>query len=139
MKIRSIALIGAAAIPFLSGCISTPITLSSAGPDPISRATPGSRGCLQVFTATETRTVEAEVAITDYHAYFHPHVGYDINDESGKIVKFVPNHASDMDESPDQVKLPAGKYTVLAESAGSGLVTVPVVIEDGKTTIVHLD
>jgi len=53
-------------------------------------------------------------------------------------VKFVPNHASNMDEWPDQVKLPAGNYSLVAESSGYGLVTVPVAIAAGKTTVVRL-
>jgi len=44
-----------------------------------------------------------------------------------------------MDEWPDTVTLPAGTYNIVAESTGCGLVTVPVVIANGKTTTVHLD
>jgi hypothetical protein len=54
-------------------------------------------------------------------------------------VQFVPNHASDMDEWPDDVSLPASNYNVVAESTWCGQVTVPVVIQKGKTTVVHLD
>ncbi len=55
------------------------------------------------------------------------------------VVKFVPNHAYNMDEWPDNVRLPAGNYNIVAESTCCGLVTVPAVIERGKTTTVHLD
>jgi len=48
-------------------------------------------------------------------------------------------HMSNMDEWPDTVTLPAGTYNIVAESTGCGLVTVPVVIANGKTTTVHLD
>jgi len=44
-----------------------------------------------------------------------------------------------MDEWPDEVPLAAGNYNIVAESTCCGLVTVPVVIQQGKTTIVHLD
>jgi len=77
---------------------------------------------------------------SDDPTYFNLHTGYDIiNDESRKGVKFVPNHTSNMDEWPDEVKLPVGNYNVVAESTCCGLVTVPVNIQTGKTTIVHLD
>jgi hypothetical protein len=135
MKIKNIVLIGSAIIPFLAGCASKPITLPVVGPEPTSRATVDSKGYLQVFSATEKSSSVA----SDDPTSFNLHTGYDINDESGKSVKFVPNHASNMDESPDTVRLPAGKYNIVAVSTSCGQVTVPVVIQNGKTTIVHLD
>jgi hypothetical protein len=111
--------------------------LATAGPDPASRAGSDSKGYLQVFSATETDA--AELVTTDYHGYFHPHTGYDIKDESGKSVEFVANHMSIMDESPDQVGLPPGNYNILARSECCGLVSVPVLIQSGKTTVLHLD
>lgn len=111
------------------------MVLAPVGPDATSRAEPGSKGYLQVFSATE----KSPPITSDDPTYFDLHSGYDINDESGKSVKFVPNHASNMDEWPDEVRLNAGKYNIVAESTCCGLVTVPVVIQQGKTTIVHLD
>jgi len=134
MKIKRIVLIGAAVIPFLAGCASQPISLAPVGPEPISRMTSGSKGYLQVFSATMELRAEP-----DSNTYFHPHSSYDIKDESGKVVRFVPNHASDMDEWPDEVILPAGNYIIVAESTWCGQVSVPLVIQKGKTTVVHLD
>ena len=111
------------------------MALAPVGPDAISRVVPGSKGYLQVFSATEKSSAVA----SDDYTYFNLHSGYDINDASGKSVKFVPNHASNMDEWPDEVRLPAGNYNIVAESACCGLVTVPVIIQAGKTTVVHLD
>jgi hypothetical protein len=37
------------------------------------------------------------------------------------------------------VTVPVGEYNIVAESESYGRVTVPVVIEADKTTIVHLD
>ena len=96
---------------------------------------PGTKGYLQVFSATEK---SPPIASDDY-TYFNLHSGYDINDASGKNVKFVANHASNMDEWPDEVALPTGTYNIVAASTCCGLVTVPVVIQKGKTTVVHLD
>jgi hypothetical protein len=137
MKKTNIVLMGAALLPFVSGCISHPMKLAAVGPDPDSRAASGPVGFLQVFSATETDA--AELVTTDYHGYFHPHTAYDIKDESGKTVEFVPNHRAIMDEAPDQVKLPAGHYNIVAQSVSCGLVNVPVLIQAGKTTLVHLD
>lgn len=135
MKTTKVALLGAGIIPLLAGCLSTPMALAPVGPDAISRAAPGSDGYLRVFSATEKSSTVA----SDDPTYFNLHTGYDINSASGKSVKFVPNHTSNMDEWPDQMTLPAGSYNIVAESTCCGLVTVPVIIQAGKTTIVHLD
>ena len=75
----------------------------------------GAKGYLQVFSATE----KSNAVASDDYTYFNLHSGYDINDASRKSVKFLPNHASNMDEWPDQVTLPAGNYNIVAESACS--------------------
>ncbi len=95
----------------------------------------GFKGYLQVFSATE----KSPPIASDDPAYFNLHTGYDITDTAGKSVRFVPNHVSNMDEWPDEVTLTAGNYNIVADSTCCGLVTVPVVIQQGKTTIVHLD
>jgi hypothetical protein len=135
VKIKYVAFIGAGIIPFLAGCVSAPMVLAPVGPDAIGRAVPGSKGYLQVFSATEKSMPIA----SDDPAYFNLHTGYDINDAAGKSVRFVPNHASNMDEWPDEVTLTAGNYNIVAESTCCGLVTVPVIIQAGKITDVHLD
>jgi hypothetical protein len=132
MKTKYTALIGAGILSCLAGCVSNPLALAPVGPDAVSRALPGRQGYLEVFTATQTIDV-------DFQAYFHPHMGYDINDAAGRSVRFVQNHTSNMDESPELVTLPPGNYEVVAESTWCGLVGVPVVVQKGKTTVVHLD
>jgi hypothetical protein len=135
MKLKTWTYFSAAIIPLLAGCASNPMALAPVGPDAGGRTVSGAKGYLEVFTATEK---SAPIA-SDDNTYFDLHSGYDINDPSGKSIKYVPNHASNMDESPDRVTLPAGNYNIVAKSTCCGLVTVPVVIEKGKTTIVHLD
>jgi hypothetical protein len=135
MKIKLILIIGAAIIPGLTGCAANPVALAPVGPDPASRAAAGPNGCLQVFSATEKSIPFA----SDDPTYFDLHTGYDVNDAAGKSVKYVANHMSNLDEWPDTVTLPAGTYNIVAESTCCGLVTVPVVIANGKTTTVHLD
>ena len=136
MKSTILIYCGAALPLILVGCASAPIALSPVGPGPASRpavAQTDAKGYLEVFSAREKST---EIG---FNTYFYPHSGYDINDASGKSVRFVPNHLSDMDESPDRVTLPAGTYNIVARSTWSGQVTVPVIVEDGNITVVHLD
>jgi hypothetical protein len=92
---------------------------------------PTHEGYLLVFTATQS--VDA-----DFHAYFDLHTGYDIDDASGKLFKFVANHDSDIDETPDPVILPSGTYTIVATSTG-GTVRFSIEIRSGEITTVHLD
>jgi hypothetical protein len=132
MKTIHYMLIATSVIPLMAGCSSTPVTLNSVGPAPISVESFTPKGYLQVFTATETRELGD-------NTYYYPHTGYSIHDESGKMIKFVPNHTGDMDESPAFVTVPAGKYDIVAESESYGRVTVPVAIAEGRATVVHLD
>lgn len=56
-------------------------------------------------------------------------------------MKYVGNTVGHYDEAPATVNLPAGNYLILALAEGfkSLLVTLPVVIESGHTTSVHLE
>jgi hypothetical protein len=128
MKAKFTTLLGAAVIAGLTGCASNPNSPSTAA---AVSTTPAHPGYLLVFT--DQQTVEA-----DFHAYFDLHTGYDIDDASGKLFKFVPNHDSDIDEAPDPVILPAGIYTIIARSNG-GMVRFSVGIRSGEITTVHLD
>jgi hypothetical protein len=132
MKLKIIIIAGAMVLPLVGSCAITPTPLAPIGPESAQKAWSGSEGYLQVFTATQT--VDA-----DFHSYYNVHVGYDVDDASGKTVKYVANHISDIDESVDRVSLPPGTYTVVARSTWCGLVKIPVVIESGRATIIHLD
>lgn len=132
MKLLPIALFCAAGTACLAGCVSGPAALAPVGPGPGGRPAAGSDGYVEVFTATHRVDV-------DFEAYFNPHLSYEIEDASGRTVKSVANHSSDMDEAPDVVALPPGRYVVVGQSTWCGLVAVPVVIERGRTTVVRLD
>jgi len=133
MKVPSILLfLCASTLPGVAACATTSVTVAPVGPGLTSRSVSGAAGYLKVFTATHQVDV-------DFEAYFHPHAGYRVEDNAGRTVKFVPNHSSDEDEAPDVVGLPPGRYNVVGESTWYGIVTVPVVIEQGKTTMVQLD
>lgn len=132
MKAPRFWLIGPATVLMLAGCSSTPVVLEPVGPAPAKHAVYVPTGRLRVLTATETHEIGD-------NTYYYPHSGYRIYDPNGKLWKFIPNHIGLMDQSAALVKIPAGRYRIGAESESYGVVTVPVLIEAGKTTVVHLE
>ena len=67
------------------------------------------------------------------------HSDYWIYSADGKPLQWVRNRVSGLSEDPASVALPPGRYSFVARAAAFGAVKVPVVIEKGKTTSVHLD
>ena len=67
------------------------------------------------------------------------HSDYWIYAADGKPLQWVRNRVSRQSEDPASVALPPGRYSFIARAAAFGAVKVPVVIEKGKTTFVHLD
>lgn len=132
MKYVLILSIGTAVILMLAGCASNPIAISSVGPGLPKHTLENADGYLRVFSDTEAHEIGD-------NTYYYLHTGYNIYDDSGKQVRYVSNHVGTMDESPTLVALPAGNYKVVAESASYGRLTVPVLIQAGKTTLVHLN
>lgn len=107
--------------------------LSSVGPAPVTPATPARpSGYLRVYTATDPYP-------SGDTTYYYPHTGYRIYDASGKLWGYVPNHTSNEDEIPTEVTIPAGEYTIKAQSDLYSLVVLPVVIQADRTTEIHLD
>ena len=70
---------------------------------------------------------------------YYAHSSYAIYTLDGKRFKNVENHISRSDENPETVSLPVGSYTVVARSQKDGYVRVPVMIKDGRRTILALD
>jgi hypothetical protein len=132
MKLADIKWLSAAIITLVAGCVSQPVALLPVGPEPAEHVTYASTGCLEVFSDTEERVIGDG-------PHYYPHLGYNIYDNSGKRVEYVPNHLGDMDEAPTLVRIPVGDYQVVAESSAYGRVTVPIVVQSGKTTVLHLD
>jgi len=133
MRTKLFTLIGAASIALLAGCATRPVTLSPVGPEPHGQDMTAAKGYLQVYSDTESPV------IGEGPPYYHPHMGYNLYDHSGVRVRYVPNHIGDMDETPTLVRVPVGSYFVVAESSAYGRVTVPVVIQAGRETVIHLD
>jgi hypothetical protein len=116
----------------LAACSSTqPIVTEAVGPRPLGlHATPPS-GVLTVHSATERHSSG------DIH-YF-PHSDYEVFSTDGRLIQKVRNALSSYDEDPVTVRLPTGRYTVVADDEYAGPVEVPVVIRTGRLTEVHLD
>lgn len=134
MKIRMAILMGGGIFALFTGCVSKPMALGPVGPGVAGQTLPAVKGNLLVFSATEKGLPFA----SDDPASFNVHSAYDITDTAGNV-QYVPNHASNLDEWPDVVTLFPGHYNLLARSSSCGLVSVPVVIEKGRTATVHLD
>src|SRR5258706_9838587 len=106
--------------------------LAPVGPTPFEHARNSPEGALIVYSAVDAGST------SDSDAYPH-HSGYRIFFDDGKQLKYVNNWVATFSEDPATVGLAPGGYKVSARAMRFGTVTVPVVIEAGKTTAVHLD
>ena len=88
-------------------------------------------GTLVVYSATYPSTLEE----SEYPA----HTDYTVATSSDTVMERVSNRTGSFDKRPASVNLPAGEYHVHAQFSRGGFVTVPVVIQAGKTTTVALD
>ena len=111
------------------GCAPTPTTVvqKTVGPRP-EAAREGQSGFLTVYSASIWTTAD------DRSSSLLSYTDYEVRAFGGTTFKHVVNG----DEEPAQVDLPPGHYLVVAQSDTSGTVSVPVAIERGKTTVVHL-
>lgn len=125
-------LLSAGLFSVLVGCSSTPVALAPVGPNPAGLERPASDGQLQVFTSLIGRSEGNNPA-------WSQHTGYYIFDLNGRLIKHVHNTIGRYAEAPSRVMLPAGKYLVKAQANDYFWVSVPVTIERGRTTRIHLD
>lgn len=70
--------------------------------------------------------------------YEAAHTDYTIYTQDGKVFEHVKNARNYEDPQPALVSLPAGSYKIEARAHDYGWVTVPVVIETNKLTVVNL-
>lgn len=122
----------------LVGCSSTPIALAPVGPNPVGSERSASKGELQVFSSLVDRSDDQNQA-NDSDPGWYQHTDYRIYDLHGKLVKRVDNAIGHYEQAPRGVALPAGQYLVKARAQDYLRVEVPVLIEPGRTTKVHLD
>ena len=114
-----------------TGAIAEPTLLNAVGPDTQTLQAADYVGTLVVFSATEARADGKD-------AYYYPHTSYEVY-RNGQPFRHVDNGRTLEIETPSRVTLPQGNYTVVAESENDGMVKVPVRIETGRTTVVHLE
>ena len=119
-------------ISLLVGCSSTPVALAPVGPNPVGAGGMASKGGLQVFSGLVTRT-EGD------NPTWNQHTDYYIYSSQGKLMKHVDNTTGYYARAPRLIPLPAGSYIVKAQAVDNLWVDVPVVIERGRTTRIHLD
>ena len=124
--------LSAGLISMQAGCASTPVALTAVGPNPSVPASQVSNGRLQVFSSLVGRSEGDNPA-------WYQHTGYEVYNVNGELVKHVDNTVGRYAEAPRQVTLTAGRYLVKAQAKDYFWVNVPVLIERGQTTRVHLD
>jgi hypothetical protein len=117
----------------LSSCATSQPTVSSTvGPKSLAAHSYSGKGYLMVYSETD------EIHVGDGIPYYI-HTSYNIQTPDARTVKWVPNHVGDMDEAPQLVSLPSGNYQIVAESADYGQVRIPVLIQAGHTTKIHME
>lgn len=129
--------LGAGLVSGLIGCSSTPVDLAPVGPNPAGIQNMASKGQLQVFSSLAEESDDQSQGSTD--PSWHQHTDYSIFNSQGERVEHVENSIGHYERTPRLVALPAGRYVVKAQAKDYFWVEVPVIIEPGRTTKVHLD
>jgi hypothetical protein len=124
--------LGTGLVLSLVGCSSTPVALAPVGPNPFGSKSMVSEGGLQVFSSLVGHS-------EGNNPTWYQHTDYYIYDLHGKLVKRVDNTIGHYDAAPRLVALPAGRYLLKTQANEYVCVDVPVTIERGRTTKVHLD
>jgi hypothetical protein len=134
MKKATLLLLGV--VPLVVSCASETVLSDRVGPNPVRGAASASAGYLRVFSEREPITEGFdEGANPTYYQYSD----YRVYDERGKLVRYVSNSVGEYDPTPRLVSLPPGNYIVKGRAKDYLAVQVPVVIQCGRTTSVHLD
>jgi hypothetical protein len=128
----------AAMVLGLGGCATSPVFLAPVGPNPDGRESVASKGALQVFSRVVEQSDDRNQG-GDGTSLWHQHADYDIYDLHGKRVKHVDNSVGHYETAPRVVTLPPGRYIVAAEAEEALRVRVPVRIERGRISRIHLD
>ena len=127
LTLRNTIILGATVL--VASCASAPtkIVHEPVGPSP-TVVNEEHNGFLKVYSATASMVDDDGPSLLKY-------TNYRIDAADGTIFREVAND----DQEPTRVILPKGTYTVVAQSDTSGMVSVPVAIETGRTTVVHLE
>jgi hypothetical protein len=119
----------------LFSLVSLTVGSSFAGPMPVyptvGPSEPEHIGYLIVYTATEP--------FNDGDLMYYTHTDYELYSGRGVFLRKIRNSIVKGDETPEKVPLAPGRYLVEAQSETNGVVRVPVIIADGRTTVVNLE
>ncbi|MGD0813785.1 MAG: hypothetical protein ABSA83_09290 [Verrucomicrobiota bacterium] len=135
---RLLSSIAAGLLALGTGCASRPVVVAPVGPNPNGIQSQASTGSLQVFSRMAARDDDQNMA-GDGIPIWHQYTEYRIYQPDGKLVKTVINSVGHYSDRAEVVALPPGSYMVKAQAKDYFWVNVPVRIEPGRTTRVHLD
>jgi len=136
MKRVNIAL-GIGVLLVAAGCSTVPVALAPVGPNPASGERMTAASELQVFSRLDWESDDQNQAGED--PVWYQHADYDVYDARGRFVAHVENTIGHYEPTPRRVALPPGHYLVRAPAKDYLRVEVPVTIEPGRLTRVHLD
>jgi hypothetical protein len=126
-----------ALIPLFSGCVTrTPHPVTDAvGPVPSAvQTTASTNGILLVYSAYKRN---ADFDSSDSRRAEHS--DYRILSANGELVRKVHNITPTAVQDAVPVELPPGNYQVVARANGYGYLTIPVLIEKQRSTVLHLE
>jgi hypothetical protein len=141
-------IVASSAVMCLAGCASPAHVAVSepVGPAPMAIVNMSAGAQLQVYSARTKAPVDLnkeefrwnnDFGKNDF-LYEAAHTDYTIYTQDGKVVEQVRNARNYEDPQPATVSLPPGTYRVMARTRNFGWVTIPVVIEPHKLTVVNL-
>jgi len=122
-------------VALLSGCAfhKQAVVLDAVGPSWLKPAAAGPKGALVVYTAWAPNADFNDMPL------LRQYTDYRILSEEGRLLQVVHNSNGSVEEGPQTVELPVGKYRVVARANGYKTVTVPAVILADRLTTVCLD
>ena len=130
---RILFVAAAAVMVFSTGCASHPVAVAAVGPNPaVTGGDTAAMGQLEVISPLQGRT-EGDNPV------WYQHADYLVCNAAGRKLFRVDNAAGHYERAPRVLALRAGRYLVRARAKGYLLVQVPVVVEPGRITRVHLD
>lgn len=131
--LKRLASIAVLAVLLPAGC-STPPPATKVRLEPIGPRLAGPSRGREGFLRVHSATTDEQSGQIPYKV----HTPYWVYTESGEKLRSIPNHVGVADQAPMTIRLPPGRYLVLARADGLGLITAPVVIAGGMMTEVHL-
>jgi hypothetical protein len=105
--------------------------VDAVGPAPLLAAAAPPQGFLRVYTPTEE--------YDDEQVLYDRHRNFSILTSGGEALQYVVNADDRWDETPARVSLPVGSYKIRSRTLDGRVATVPVVVEESRTTNVYLD